>query len=540
MPVYRYKLNGPKIETLQNYVPGTPTFTAAGVYYVDITVAAGSKSDLDEAMAAEGYTYVSQDPTNTPTDEAGTQGTDKVSVQQGGSLVAKQPAVNFTGAGVSVSNDGANSRVNVTIAGGASVTNTAPVNVDVAAAVVGTSAEAARQDHKHSVSVAAPSDIGTANSAGASNNLVRADHVHNLPFSVVQTVLGTASSAVGFNAQRLTGVADPTSAQDAATKAYVDATKQGLDIKDSVRAATTANLTLSGTQTIDGVACVAGDRVLVKNQTTQSANGIYVVAAGAWARASDADTSAKVTSGLFTFVIEGTANGGNGFVLTTADPIVLGTTALTFTQFSGAGQITAGAGLTKTGNTIDAVANADGSIVVNANDIQVGILATDAQHGTRGGGTLHAAATGATAGFMSAADKTKLDGLPATVPTSMLMWGNASIGTSTTLRYLSPSYDPNAASTANPHDFRAPRAGTLRNLRVRQVAGTGAANLTYTLRVNGVNTALACTFANNTTDGSDLANSVSIAAGGLLSFTVTKAASVTTSPVDVIATVEYA
>lgn len=159
--------------------------------------------------------------------------------------------------------------------------------------------------------------------------------------------------AVSFNSQRITDLATPTADTDAANKAYVDAARQGLDVKDSVRVATTANITLSGTQTIDGIAVVAGDRVLVKNQTTGSANGIYVVAAGAWTRSTDANTNAKVTAGMFTFVEQGTTNADSGWVLSTPNPITLGTTALTFTQFSGAGQITAGAGLTKTGNTLD-------------------------------------------------------------------------------------------------------------------------------------------------------------------------------------------
>lgn len=176
---------------------------------------------------------------------------------------------------------------------------------------------------------------------------------------------------VSFNSRKITGLSDPTNAQDAATKAYVDATKMGLDVKDSVRVATTANITLSGTQTIDGVSVIAGDRVLVKDQTTGSQNGIYVVAAGAWSRSADANVSSEVTGGMFTFVNEGTVNADSGWVLTTNDTITLDTTALTFTQFSGAGQITAGAGLTKTGNTLDVGTASASRIVVNADNIDL-------------------------------------------------------------------------------------------------------------------------------------------------------------------------
>lgn len=111
----------------------------------------------------------------------------------------------------------------------------------------------------------------------------------------------------------------------------------GLDTKNSVRAASTGNLTLSGTQTVDGVALVAGDRVLPKNQTTASQNGIYVVATGAWSRAADADTSARVTSGLEVRVEEGTINAGLKYYLSTASPITLDTTALSFSLSAGSG-----------------------------------------------------------------------------------------------------------------------------------------------------------------------------------------------------------
>ena len=232
-------------------------------------------------------------------------------------------------------------------------------------------------------------------------------------FARVQTALAAATSAVSFNAQRLSSVLDPSAAQDAATKAYVDAIAQGLDIKASVRLVATSNVAaLTGNVSIDGSTTAPGQRVLLVGQTTASANGLYLTAAGAWARTTDADTSAKVTSGMYTFVSEGTANADSGWALITLDPIVLGTTALTFTQVTGAGQITAGAGMTKSGNTLDVVAHADGSIIVAADSVQLGVIATDAQHGARAGGTTHAAAiAGGASGFLTGADKTKLDGI---------------------------------------------------------------------------------------------------------------------------------
>lgn len=192
--------------------------------------------------------------------------------------------------------------------------------------------------------------------------------------------MAAPTAAVSLNSQKITGLATPTADTDAATKAYVDALETGLDVKDSCRAATTANITLSGTQTVDGVALVVGNRVLVKDQSTGSQNGIYVVAAGAWTRALDADNTpgSEVSAGMFTFIEEGTTNADSGWVLTTNDTITLGTTALTFVQFSGAGQITAGAGLTKTGNTLDVASTGGGSLTINADSINLtsGIIGT--------------------------------------------------------------------------------------------------------------------------------------------------------------------
>ena len=163
------------------------------------------------------------------------------------------------------------------------------------------------------------------------------------------------------------------------SKEYVDAVKVGLDFKDSVRVASTANVTVSGPgAAIDGITLASNDRVLLKNQSTASENGIYVFngAASALTRATDADANAEVTSGMFVFVEEGTVNADNGFVLTTDGSITVGSTSLAFAQFSGAGQIVAGDGLTKTGNQIDA--NDDNiTLEVNSDALRIkGISAT--------------------------------------------------------------------------------------------------------------------------------------------------------------------
>jgi hypothetical protein len=183
------------------------------------------------------------------------------------------------------------------------------------------------------------------------------------------TQLAAPNADLAMNSQKITGLADPISAQDAATKAYVDGVAQGLDAKASVTVATTADITLSGAQTIDGVALTTGNRVLVKNQTTTEQNGIYIVAAGAWSRALDADTWNDLIS-AFTFVEQGTINGDTGWVSIINAGGTLGVTSVSFVQFSAAGAYTAGTGLTSSGNTFNVIGTAD-RITANADNIDI-------------------------------------------------------------------------------------------------------------------------------------------------------------------------
>ena len=215
----------------------------------------------------------------------------------------------------------------------------------------------------------------TGNASGTAATVTGAAQTAITSVGTLNGLAIAGSQTITMGSNRVTNVTDPTSAQDAATKAYVDAVKTGLDVKDSVVAASTGNGTLSSAytngDTLDGVTLATNDRILLKDQSTGSENGIYTVnSSGAPTRATDFDANAEVTSGAFTFVTEGTANGDSGFVLTTNDDITVGTTAMTWAQFSGAGQITAGAGLAKSGNTLS-VGVDDSSIEINSDALRV-------------------------------------------------------------------------------------------------------------------------------------------------------------------------
>lgn len=222
----------------------------------------------------------------------------------------------------------------------------------------------------------------TGNTAGVHTGAVTGNVTGNLTGNVTGNVTAASGTSTFNNvtisgsldmdsgtSATITGLANPTNDSDAATKGYVDALAQGIDAKASVVAATTANITLSGAQTIDGISIIAGNRVLVKDQTTTANNGIYLCASGSWTRTTDADTYAELVA-AFTFVESGT-QANNGYISTITAGGTLGTTPITFAQFSGAGQVTAGDGLTKTGNTLNVGTASSGRIVVNSDNIDL-------------------------------------------------------------------------------------------------------------------------------------------------------------------------
>lgn len=231
------------------------------------------------------------------------------------------------------------------------------------AAVVGVATTYAREDHKHGReafgAVTAQTAFGASSGNGAAATLPRSDHTHGTPTHVAAdhstiplSALAAATANVSMGGFKITNVGTPTASTDAANKQYVDDGIAGLSWKEAVRAGTTANITLSAPQTVDGVAVIAGERVLVKNQSTASQNGIYTVAAGAWVRATDADSAGEM-EGATVFIMEGTTLADTSWTCTANAPITVGTTSLTWAQFgAGAGYI-AGNGLTLTGLTFD-------------------------------------------------------------------------------------------------------------------------------------------------------------------------------------------
>lgn len=246
--------------------------------------------------------------------------------------------------------------------GTASISTSAPlVATPGAGGVVTISIPAATSSQAGHMTTEFAALLENATSSNTANTLVRRDSSGNMSVGTI-------------NAAKVTGLSAPTAGNDAATKDYVDAMAQGLATKQPVRVATTANLSLSSVSVVDGVTLANGDRVLVKNQTTASENGIYVKNGAGLTRADDFNTSAEAIPSSYCLVQEGTTNQESGWVLSTNSPITLGTTALTFVKFSQAGIIDAGLAMEKVGSQLN-VRSDGATIVINGtNQLEVGLV----------------------------------------------------------------------------------------------------------------------------------------------------------------------
>ena len=346
--IYRYRRTAPFSDLqLRSLTGPSATFVgqAAGIL-TDIQIDDSLLADLDDIMASAGYVRIATDPV--PSVEtafgdsvdhgtlAGLGDNDHTQYQltsqkgaasgyagldasanitdathgnrAGGTLhaIATTSVAGFISASDKTKLDGI-------AASAAALTSSAPVDVTKAAAAVGVATDAARADHKHDVSTAAGTiGIGGGNSEGVATSLARSDHNHAL-----RTTTGPTDLTIA-------GIND----RDFLKRYGTTVTGFPLPIKTSCVVVSTTDITLSAPQTIDGVGVVAGDRVLVTGQTTAANNGIYVVAAGAWTRATDMDASADLIASLIVPVSQGTANLDTVWMLSSNGPFTLGTTAL--------------------------------------------------------------------------------------------------------------------------------------------------------------------------------------------------------------------
>jgi hypothetical protein len=338
----------------------------------------------------------------------------------------------------------------------------------------------------------------------------------------VSTLLTSKADLAG-NATQVFAVASPTQASHAANKAYVDGVAQGLDVKGSVRVATTAPLAnLAGLQVVDSVQLGVGDRVLVKNQADAKENGLYIATGGSWTRADDADNSplAEFTAGLFVFVEEGDTNSQAGFVCSSPNTplyevngiaaIELDAVPVEFVQFSGAGQILAGTGIDKSGNTLSlsdtgvavgtytkVTVDAQGRITVGANPTTLlGYGITDAAN-ISGSQTQVFQVKDAAATF-DAINKGQLDAAITAVTLNINNGGDALAAEITARENADSTLQSNIAAEATARALAVTAEATTRaandvtlqdNITAEQNARTGA-DTTLQNNIDGVTTAL--------------------------------------------------
>lgn len=287
------------------------------------------------------------------------------------------------------------------------LTNTTPQALAIGGAgAVGTGTAPAREDHTHAMpsfgNVTAETTFGGSSANGTSVSVARADHTHGTPVhdnaahsAINLNALAAPTADVTFNSYKITNLADPTVAQDAATKKYVDDVAQGLNIHAASYAATTANLnatynngtsgvgatlTNAGTNAafaVDGVSPTLNARILVKNQTTASQNGIYVLStvgdgSTPWVltRATDFDTAVEIAGGDFTFVDAGSTLANTGWV-SVDEVTTIGTDPIVFQQFSGAGTYTASNGVQLVGSNFSGVVVASGGLSVGSSGFEL-------------------------------------------------------------------------------------------------------------------------------------------------------------------------
>ena len=235
----------------------------------------------------------------------------------------------------------------------------------------------------YATSVVAETTFSQVSAVGVATTVARADHTHGSPVhdaaahsTIPISALAPATGPINMGGNVINNVGTPVSGTDAANKSYVDNLSAGLSWKDAVRVCSAGfNFgTMTGLLAVDGVTVAAGDRVLLKDQSTASTNGIYVAAVGAWTRAPDFDAAGEA-DGAAVFVMEGATMADTAWVCTTNAPITIGTTPLAWSQFAGGGTIVGGAGLLLSGNTLNILS--DSTIVVTADQISRGILNGD-------------------------------------------------------------------------------------------------------------------------------------------------------------------